>query len=337
MKPMAHHLLNALLVMALCLGTGCKPGGPGGDGGPDAAGDGGVGGNAALTSLFEAKCAAEAACTCEAETEEACVAGLQTFFDGVEGSLTAAGLTFDPACAQTWITFYESLGCAELTAAVYQDVVCNMEICPIFHGTLPAGAPCVDYARFAGTHSDCDAGLRCASGTCRPGGCDLAEGATCSGTSVNFGDVTVGLCADPLFCDNYGTDLCATLPGAGQPCPSGYCASGVRCDAAGGWVCVQDPDVNEPCPNGFCISTAYCDQSDPTNPVCVAAADIGDPCMSGTCVGGAFCSMSTGLCEALRPDGAFCSSGYQCLAGECDFCFGECGHNDTPPFPYVCN
>lgn len=212
-----------------------------------------------------------------------------------------ASRAFDPACAERWASWVDTVSCEAPTLPSYAD------LCPLYHGTRRAGETCSGASL---VETECERGAYCLAGVCR----DLSRSAFgTAGEPCDLGS----LCDEGLECIDA---VCQRLPGAGEPCLAGYlCDDDSSCYET---FCASRPGVGEPCSFDECGPGGYCGV-DPVDGVseCRPAGDVGDRCMghrqcsSGNCPAG-FCEEPAGVgdpCGGQLP----CGPGLRCDAGQC--------------------
>jgi hypothetical protein len=187
-----------------------------------------------------------------------------------------------------------------------------------------------------------------------PEACDqMLEGLTPAGHGCDDD----GECLPGLEC--YG-DLCAVMPGEGQPCLTGSCAEDCFCGVDD--LCHRYRAAGQPCPEGSyaCDDDLYCDaRSDTCAPylgpggdcahdtyacdddlycsvasqTCQPYPGAGQGCADsgGTCADDHYCDAAE-VCRAQQGAGAPCTDDEQCLSWDCvgDLC--EPDTADSCPF-----
>ncbi len=239
----------------------------------------------ALVALRTALCDKAFECRCD---------GLDRLQDGLcELDLSGGSRgAFDAACLEQWLEWAQGLDC--FGPPSIGDIAA---LCPLYHGTEPAGAECrpddTDY-------SECSRGLRCVAGRCADlSGLILGEvGGPCD---------QLGLCNGETRCID---DRCERLPDHGQPCLEGACSSGNLCVfdvSREQQLCVAGVAVGRPC-NGH----AVCASGNCPSGFCAPPAEQGDPCSGNlpcgpgfvcadnVCTAGGDGSFVTSTCELLQ-------------------------------------
>lgn len=265
---------------------------------------------------------ASLACTVGAGREDVAIVALHTrlcevaeqcecaTLEGVCGSwseIEPEG-TFAPECLDVWLEWADELECGAARPPI------GPHLCPLYHGTIPAGMPCNDSvtALRGPTFTDCGAGLVCAGGTCRsPVALDFGA----LGQPCDLGES----CDEGLYCRDRRS--CERAPGRGEPCPDRVCAAPYACEEE---VCVGLPGEGEPCLRGLCASGLTCEPEG-----CVRKAEVGEPCFGHReCVSN---NCPAGFCAPLPQPGDPCSGTLPCgprqvcVDGRCEGIIGEGG------------
>lgn len=215
--------------------------------------------------------------------------------------------TFAPECLDVWLEWADALECGAARPPI------GAHLCPLYHGTIPAGMPCRASVTALDdpTSTDCGAGLVCAGGTCRPP------------AALDFGALEQpcdlgSRCDAGLYCRDQRS--CERAPGRGEPCPDRVCAAPYVCEE----VCVSLPGEGEPCLRGQCAPDLTCEPEG-----CVRKAEVGEPCfghrecVSGNCPAG-FCApvpQPGDRCSGMLP----CGPRQVCVDGICEGVDGEAG------------
>ena len=233
----------------------------------------------------------------EFDTEDACVARFQAYYQGVHDEARAAGLTYDPACLGFEVAGERAFGCGP---GPYQEWCVTSDI---YRGDVAEGGGCT--SNIAGYFSDCQKGLTCAAVESYSGVCLRFSGQ--DGPQRQYVQVEIG---EP--CDLYA-----------------QCKLGASC-SPDTHTCVPGLSVGADCHGGVCAVGSYCKSF-----TCTPLLSEGAPCEILSCGAGTYCPFSEQdaslrICTRSQADGEACTRGsLSCASG---WCACVC----APPPPNVC-
>jgi hypothetical protein len=238
-----------------------------------------VGLNEIEAQIAEVVCDLQFECVCPEDTfyqsAAQCRETTATLAESIRLTAMQNNLTWDRSCLGAVLDIIDAAGC---DPSLGQDggQECTPP-CNYLYGMQTVGSPC----RYIGSNSsDCAQGLQCQGRSCvdpcvGDDGTEAGEGQSCADT---------GICAEGLFCD-WNVALCAAIPHAGQPCPSGACVEGSFCE-------FEDPN-------------------DPMTPlVCKVPYANGEPCRGHNQCDTGYCP--AGLCDLLPNEGESCRGTNAC-------------------------
>jgi hypothetical protein len=231
--------------------------------------------------------------------------------------------------------------CASAGDCASQPSTCSGGACMSQGGP---GAPCSN-------NSQCTSNLCGVAGTGNCCSASCTTGGTCGASGCN----TSGACVYPSSSTRCGSSSCSgsTFTPAGSCNGSGSCTAGTPGACAGGFICVDSTSCKTLCGTDTdCASSNYC-----TSGSCVAKLANGtacggdNQCLTGVCADGFCCDMTcSGACQAcnlassrgtcssvlnttgprcngtmtcdgagncLKTNGQACSTGSECLIGNC--------------------
>jgi hypothetical protein len=228
----------------------------------------------------------------EFDTEAACVARFQAYYQGVHDEARAAGLTYDPKCLGSEVAGEQAFGCGQ---GLYQSWC----VTGIYKGDVVERGACTSH--IAGYFDNCQDGLACVavesdSGLCLP---TAQDGPQPQPVHVELGEPcgTLALCKPDAFC-SLDTQTCVPGLSVGEDCRLGACASGSYCKS---FTCVPLLSEGAPCGESLsCGSGTYCPfwEQDVSLRVCTRSQANGEPCTTALTCASAWCS---GVCAPPPP------------------------------------
>ncbi len=231
-------------------------------------------------------CEVTLSCSCSMPayaTVEACVTDYNAEEDESRDLAAANGVTFNEGCYSAFLAQMQSIGCETIFPGAGGSCSDN---CALMYGDKPIDAVCRSFGDFD-QFSDCAEGLSCVEGKCLDRCERLAAGEACS----DGGSMSLGTCADDLYCDFFDSKTCKASKNAGDACSDfNECKAGLRCGDGG--TCEAAPTEGESCMN-VCAAGLYCDGI-----VCVAPPREGEAC-TGACGPGLDCEDN--VCVVSEP------------------------------------